>query len=137
MAYGKPMDFKAMPSVRRRMQRTRRRDNQFEASIRSQLYGKGFRYRVHYPVPRMKRITCDIAFPSLNIAIFLDGCFWHGCNIHPPSVKKNTGFGWRKSNAIARVTGGSATTSSRSAGQSFDPGSMRRSKRSWKRSLRP
>jgi DNA mismatch endonuclease (patch repair protein) len=40
----------------------------------------------------MKRITCDVAMPGLRIAIFLDGCFWHGCEAHPPSVKKNTEF---------------------------------------------
>lgn len=74
------------------MQRTRGRDNPFEVSIRSRLYAKGLRYRAHYPVPGMKRITCDIAMPKLRIAVFLDGCFWHGCDIHPPSVKKNTAF---------------------------------------------
>lgn len=78
------------------MQRTRGRDNPFELSVRSQLYEKGLRYRVHYPVSGIKRITCDIALPGLKIAIFLDGCFWHGCNIHPPSVKKNTSFWMEK-----------------------------------------
>lgn len=28
----------------------------------------------------------------MTIAVFLDGCFWHGCEVHPPSVKKNTEF---------------------------------------------
>lgn len=74
------------------MQRTRRRDNSFEVSVRSQLYYRGFRYRIHYPIPGMKRITCDIALPALKIAIFLDGCFWHGCDTHPPSVNKNVAF---------------------------------------------
>jgi len=74
------------------MQRTRGRDNPFEVLIRSQLYAKGIRFRAHFPVPGMKRITCDIAVPKLRIAVFLDGCFWHGCDIHPPSVKKNTAF---------------------------------------------
>lgn len=78
------------------MQRTTKRDNPFEVSIRSQLYDKRLRYRVHYPVPGMKRITCDIAMPGLKIAIFLDGCFWHGCDVHPPSVKKNTAFWMEK-----------------------------------------
>lgn len=79
-------------AVRRRMRRTRGRDNAFERTVRSLLYAKGLRYRIHYPVPGMKRITCDLAFPGLRIAVFLDGCFWHGCEVHPPSVKKNTEF---------------------------------------------
>lgn len=74
------------------MQRTRGRDNPFEKSVRSQLYASGLRYRIHYPVPGMKRNTCDLALPGLKIAVFLDGCFWHGCKLHPPSVKKNTEF---------------------------------------------
>jgi DNA mismatch endonuclease (patch repair protein) len=40
----------------------------------------------------MKRFTCDLAMPGLKIAVFLDGCFWHGCTMHPPSVKKNSVF---------------------------------------------
>lgn len=79
-------------AVRRRMQRTHGHDNSFERSVRSLLYARGLRYRIHYPVPGMKRITCDLAMPGLRIAVFLDGCFWHGCEEHPPSVKKNAKF---------------------------------------------
>lgn len=79
-------------SVRRRMHRTRGHDNPFERAVRSRVYAKGIRYRIHYPVPGMKRFTCDLAIPGLKIAVFLDGCFWHGCTMHPPSVKKNSVF---------------------------------------------
>lgn len=79
-------------AVRRRMQRTHGRDNPFEKSVRSLAYAQGLRYRIHYPVPGMKRITCDLAMPGRRIAVFLDGCFWHGCEEHPPSVKKNVEF---------------------------------------------
>lgn len=74
------------------MQRTPRKDNEFERTVRSLLHRRGLRYRIHYPLPGLKRTTCDIAFPGLKIAVFLDGCFWHGCEQHPPSVKKNTEF---------------------------------------------
>lgn len=74
------------------MQRTVRKDNDFERSVRSLLHARGLRYRVHHPLPGLRRMTCDIAFPGLKIAVFLDGCFWHGCEIHPPSVKKNADF---------------------------------------------
>lgn len=86
------LDLQATEAVRRRMQRTARKDNAFERTIRSRLYARGYRYRIHYPIPGMKRTTCDFAFPGLKIAVFLDGCFWHGCEVHPPSVKKNTDF---------------------------------------------
>lgn len=87
-----PLDLQATEAVRRRMQRTARKDNAFEREVRSQLHARGLRYRIHHPIPDMKRTTCDFAFPGLKIAVFLDGCFWHGCETHPPSVKKNTAF---------------------------------------------
>ncbi|MCV9961950.1 very short patch repair endonuclease [Pararhizobium sp. BT-229] len=89
------VDLQATAAVRRRMQRTARKDNDFERTVRSLLHAQGLRYRIHYPLPGLKRTTCDIAFPRLKVAVFLDGCFWHGCAIHPPSVKKNTDF-WLK-----------------------------------------
>jgi DNA mismatch endonuclease (patch repair protein) len=78
------------------MQRTLGRDNPFEKSIRSLVHASGLRYRIHYPLPGLKRCTCDLAVPRLKIAIFLDGCFWHGCPIHPPVVKKNKEFWFQK-----------------------------------------
>lgn len=86
-------DFsEATAAVRRRMQRTARKDNPFERSVRSLLHAQGIRYRIHFPLPGLRRTSCDIAFPSLKIAVFLDGCFWHGCDQHCPVVKKNTDF---------------------------------------------
>lgn len=82
----------ATPAVRRRMQKTVGRDNPFEKSVRSLLHASGVRYRIHYPLPGLKRCNCDLALPRLKIAIFLDGCFWHGCPIHPPVVKRNAEF---------------------------------------------
>lgn len=108
-----PLELQATEVVRRRMQHTARKDNPFERTIRSHLYARGLRYRIHYLIPGMKRTTCDFAFPGLKIAVFLDGCFWHGCEVHPPSVKKNTDF-WlskiecnraRDARATAQLTG--------------------------------
>lgn len=87
-----PIDLDATPAVRRRMQRTVQKDNKFERTVRSVLHARGFRYRIHFSLPGLKRTTCDIAFPRQKVAVFLDGCFWHGCEVHPPSVKKNTNF---------------------------------------------
>lgn len=90
------------------MQRTARKDNAFERTIRSQLHARGLRYRIHYPIPGLKRTTCDFAFTRMKIAVFLDGCFWHGCEIHPPSVKKNTDF-WLAKIERNRARDGRAT----------------------------
>ncbi|MFC3319790.1 very short patch repair endonuclease [Rhizobium rosettiformans] len=102
------LDLQATEAVRRRMQRTARKDNPFERTVRSQLYARKLRYRIHYPIPGMKRTTCDFAFPGMKIAVFLDGCFWHGCEVHPPSVKKNTDF-WLSKIARNRTRDACAT----------------------------
>ena len=37
----------------------------------------------------------DFVFPRLRVAVFVDGCFWHGCPKHATQPKTNAGF-WRK-----------------------------------------
>ena len=75
-----------------RMSRTEGRDNAFERAIRSELHERGHRFRVHYPVPERTRRTIDIAFTRWRVAIFLDGCFWHGCPLHGTMPKRNAEF---------------------------------------------
>jgi DNA mismatch endonuclease (patch repair protein) len=53
-----------------------------EMAVRRLLFAKGLRYRVHYPVPGASRRTIDVAFPGKKVAVFIDGCFWHGCTEH-------------------------------------------------------
>jgi DNA mismatch endonuclease (patch repair protein) len=48
-----------------------------EIALRRALWARGWRYRKHYGKEKI-----DIAFPSKKLAIFLDGCFWHGCPLH-------------------------------------------------------
>lgn len=37
----------------------------------------------------------DFVFPKLRIAVFVDGCFWHGCPLHATQPKQNAKF-WRE-----------------------------------------
>ena len=37
----------------------------------------------------------DFVFPKLHLAVFVDGCFWHGCPIHATKPRNNAGF-WRR-----------------------------------------
>jgi DNA mismatch endonuclease (patch repair protein) len=37
----------------------------------------------------------DFVFPKLKLAVFVDGCFWHGCPIHATQPKTNAKF-WRE-----------------------------------------
>ena len=73
----------------RRMSVLRRRDNESELAVRRLLHADGFRYRVAYPVPGRSRRTIDIAFTRLRVAVFIDGCFWHGCPEHGSEPNSN------------------------------------------------
>ncbi|MFJ4849180.1 very short patch repair endonuclease [Streptomyces sp. NPDC088733] len=82
------------PAVAARMSRQTSRDTAQELAVRRILHGSGLRYRVHVPVPGMPRRTVDIVFGKLKIAVFLDGCFWHGCPQHATSPRSNAEW-WR------------------------------------------
>lgn len=50
--------------------------------MRQRLHAAGLRYRVAIrPVAALRR-RADIIFTRKRIAVFIDGCFWHGCPEH-------------------------------------------------------
>lgn len=63
-----------------------------ERRIRREVWHRGFRYRVAYRVPQNRRRSIDFAFPGRKIAVFIDGCFWHGCPLHGAAPKSNAEF---------------------------------------------
>jgi DNA mismatch endonuclease (patch repair protein) len=76
------------------MQVTRRRDTPGELALRSALTALGVRYRVDATVPGTRR-RADVAFPGQKVAVFVDGCFWHGCPQHGTWPKANATW-WRE-----------------------------------------
>jgi DNA mismatch endonuclease (patch repair protein) len=46
--------------------------------------------------PRLLRVKPDFVFRKLRTAIFVDGCFWHGCPKHATKPKNNRAFWHRK-----------------------------------------
>nr|WP_172649152.1 very short patch repair endonuclease [Bradyrhizobium elkanii] len=72
------------------MSRIRGRDTKPELILRRALWSAGLRYRLHHKVTGRP----DIAFPGSRVAVFCDGCFWHGCPDHSVSPKTNASF-WR------------------------------------------
>jgi DNA mismatch endonuclease, patch repair protein len=72
------------------MSQLMRRNNPREMQLRRALYARGLRYRVHYPVPTNRRRSIDVAFIRPRVAVFLDGCFWHGCIEHGVQPRANT-----------------------------------------------
>lgn len=86
-----------VPDGRRAIMRAkRRRDTRPERALRSALHQAGMRFRVDLPVrPTGHRVVRpDIVFPRRRVAIYVDGCFWHGCPIHGTQARTNAGY-WR------------------------------------------
>lgn len=75
--------------VRRHMVSQRRKDTAPEVALRRVLFADGLRYRVNHKIPGAPRRTMDIAFPGRRVAVFIDGCFWHGCPEHGVAPKHN------------------------------------------------
>lgn len=84
------------PAVRKVMQANVRRDTKPERELRSILHGMGLRYRVDFPPLPATRCRADVVFSRAKLAVFVDGCFWHGCPVHYRPAKKNAGFWDRK-----------------------------------------
>lgn len=83
-------------AVRKRMSSQAKRDTACELSIRSMLFARGHRYRVHLPVPGNARRSIDVAFIGRRVAVFVDGCWGHGCPEHGHEARSNTEWWKRK-----------------------------------------
>lgn len=53
-----------------------------EVKLRSAVHALGLRFRLHRRV--VGRCTPDFVLPRWQVAVFVDGCFWHGCPKHSP-----------------------------------------------------
>jgi DNA mismatch endonuclease, patch repair protein len=58
------------------MRRVKSKDTRPEMIVRSQLHRMGYRFRLHRKDLPGKP---DIVLPKWRVAIFVHGCFWHGC----------------------------------------------------------
>lgn len=80
------------PGVRRGMQANRGRDTKPEIAVRRLVHAAGLRYRVDVrPLPNLNR-RADLVFTRAKVAVFIDGCFWHGCLLHHTVSKTNAEF---------------------------------------------
>lgn len=75
------------------MQLTPRRDTPCELAVRSAVHATGLRFRVDWALPGTRR-RADLAFVKAKVAVFVDGCFWHGCPEHVTWPKANAAW-WR------------------------------------------
>ncbi|MEV4560908.1 very short patch repair endonuclease [Kitasatospora sp. NPDC049285] len=80
------------PGTRKSMQANKGKNTKPELRLRSLLHREGLRYRVSIrPVPTLRR-TADIVFTKAKVAVFVDGCYWHGCAEHRTVPKTNRDF---------------------------------------------
>jgi len=88
-----------MPDVASRMRAQRTRDTKPELALRRELHRRGLRFRVdECPLPG-GRWRADIVFSRAKVAVFVDGCFWHGCPDHGVAPKNNAAWWARKLSA--------------------------------------
>lgn len=74
------------------MRRIKGSNTEPEILLRRALWHTGVRYRVGGKTPAGR---ADIVFASRKVAIFIDGCFWHGCPEHYVRPRSKAEF-WAK-----------------------------------------
>lgn len=89
--YPRPLD----EAVSHRMRRNRKRDTRPELALRSELHSRGARFRVNLLL-RLDGLSVrpDVVFTRQKVAVFVDGCFWHGCAVHGNMPSRNKDY-WR------------------------------------------
>ena len=61
-----------------------------EVALRSELHRRGLRFRKDLLIrTATRRVHPDIVFTRALVAVFVDGCFWHGCPEHQVVPKSN------------------------------------------------
>lgn len=74
------------------MQSNKGRDTKPELALRSAVHALGLRYRVSVRPLKQVRRTADLVFTKTKVAVFMDGCFWHGCPDHHTVAVTNSAF---------------------------------------------
>jgi DNA mismatch endonuclease, patch repair protein len=83
------------------MRGNRKTDTRPELALRSALHGRGLRFRKNVrPEPDIN-CRADIFFRGRRLAVFVDGCFWHGCPHHGTKPRTNAGY-WSSKIALNR-----------------------------------
>ena len=100
------------PEQRRRcMSRNRGRDTAPEMALRRLCWALGLRYRLNSRLIGKP----DFIFYREKIAVFVDGCFWHGCPIHYVAPATRGDF-WKAKLEATRKRDAAVTANLRAAG---------------------
>lgn len=80
------------PEQRRKNMQAIRSQSKLENKVSKELWKRGLRFRKN---DRSLFGKPDISIKKYKIVIFIDSCFWHGCDIHGNRPKSNQEF-WDK-----------------------------------------
>ena len=92
------------------MQGNRSRDTKPELAVRSAVHRRGIRFRVAARPLRELPRTADLVLRKTKVAVFVDGCYWHGCPEHHTQPSTNSQY-W--ADKIAGNTARDADTTAR------------------------
>lgn len=74
-------------------QGNKRKDTTPEVRLRSDLHRRGLRFRKDLPIILERRkVRPDVVFTRARVAVFVDGCFWHGCPLHGTTPRSNPDY---------------------------------------------
>lgn len=78
-----------------KLRATPSRDSSAEMAVRRALHRLGLRYRVNHRLElNGQHVRPDVVFTRQRVAVFVDGCYWHGCPTHGTRPKHNADY-WR------------------------------------------
>jgi len=64
-----------------------------EIALRRALHRRGLRFRKDYKIASGGRgVRADVVFPRQRVAVFVDGCYWHGCPQHFRMPTRNADY---------------------------------------------
>jgi DNA mismatch endonuclease (patch repair protein) len=86
--------FASSEAVHLRMSVQRREGTGPEMALRRAMHALGLRYRTHQLPLAWLRRRADVVFPKQRVAVFVDGCFWHGCPEHGRRQHGVNGWYW-------------------------------------------
>jgi DNA mismatch endonuclease (patch repair protein) len=78
------------PAATKMGKANRRTGTKPEMALRSALHRRGLRFRKDFLIRcGALRARPDVVFTRSHVAVFVDGCFWHGCSDHQVMPRSN------------------------------------------------
>lgn len=88
-----PYPLPTSPAATAKAKANQSADTKPEARLRSALHRSGLRFRKDVLIRTgTLRTRPDVLFTRARVAVYVDGCFWHGCAEHQRLPKSNIDY---------------------------------------------